>query len=252
MRKATKADIENIRNEIAQSKQVVKKEIPIISRLKNMPKEKLDEIRILFQKTDEYMKIMNARYREMNRKHLLSKTVEAFHKIQLYQLPNNLNLSDKQLSILCHSLIDAGFISIDTSEDIFIWSLGGKEMPYSIIDLDLTDEEEDKFDNCNIDEYNWSFYFNEKLNENRIVWTKYTSTTNKHHVNKRALLDIMVLLKVPEHLWAQESFCSHFFIGEKGKEIVFNRENYRGFKASKHKSEYHEELTAIISSILEK
>lgn len=180
---------------------------------------------------------------------ILHSQVLLFEKIEFRQLPNNLHLSNNQLIKLYHKMIKQGYISNKTEEDIFIWFLGGNDKPNSLIDWELTDQKL-YVNGEEVDDSLLQSYLEQKLTDNRIIWTKYTSTTHKYHFNKQALLDFMELLKVPENLWHQKGYCSNFFINEKKEEIIFNRENYKVFKASKHQSEYHDELQEIISSVL--
>lgn len=180
---------------------------------------------------------------------ILHAQIETLDKMNLIQLPNNLHLSNHQLNKLYYKMIEHGYISNTTNEDIFVWYLGGSEKPSCLIDWDLAERSSYiEYDNINI--HHLQLYFEKKLSDNRITWTKYTSTTHKYYFNKQALLDFMELLKVPEELWSQSNYCSKFFINERNEEIIFNRQNYKDFQISNHKSEYHNDLQEIISSIL--
>lgn len=59
--------------------------------------------------------------------------LQLLEKLELPHLSNKRNLTDDQLRQLYHLLIEDGFISKDTDEESFVWILGGRTKPLSII-----------------------------------------------------------------------------------------------------------------------
>ena len=211
----------------------------LMADLKDQKKSREDFFRLV----EKYNKRMSAEALQYK----LATIIETFDSMYLDHLPNNLSLSDDNLSILHERLISKQYIAKDTPKDVFIWIMGGTERPTSLINLEEITALALRSGFDGIDFFDAKSFFQNKLKSQRIKWIKYTSTTKEYHINKKSLLDLLCLLKVPEELLLFKHYCPIFFVDKNNNELEFNRENYRGFESSRRKSEYHNELIEIVS-----
>ena len=110
--------------------------------------------------------------------------------ISLQQLKTN--LTDTQLNTLADGLISNEFIN-EADKECFIWALGGSEK---------------------IDRYN------------PVQWIKTNSTTKGIVINKKSLLNLLAILKVPHAQITNKSLLNKLFNKADGSSIKFTGSNY--------------------------
>ena len=142
----------------------------------------------------------------------LATIIETFDSMYLNQLSNNLSLSVDNLSTLHERLITKQYIAKDTPKDVFIWIMGGMERPTSLINLEEITAHALRSGFDEIDFFDAKLFFENKLKSQRIKWIKYTSTTKGWHTNKKSLLDLLCLLKVPVELLLSQYYCQLFLL----------------------------------------
>lgn len=171
------------------------------------------------------------------KKEIVRYGLQLLENLELPHLSNRRNLTDDQLRRLFHLLIEDGFISKDTDEECFIWILGGRTKPLSIIATYFWEFS----DNMEAD----SEYILEEGGFGKIKWIKYVNKTRGYNTNKKALLDLLNLLDVPFAEWFNIPLMATLFIDKDDLPLKFNSQNYSDFKKD-YKSEYHDTLKMIV------
>lgn len=116
------------------------------------------------------------------------------------------------LCLLFEELIKGEFISLDTDKDSFIWAFGNAQKP-------------DNF--------------------KPIKWIKYNSRTKQTNLNKKALLDLLMVIGLNFSQIRNKPLLKDLFSDNKGNPLVYKAANYTG----KLESEYHKELIDIANKV---
>lgn len=159
-------------------------------------------------------------------------------KLELPQLPNKHGLSNIALEHLCIKLKEKKYISSDTQNDVFVWVMGGSNKPYSIVE-----------GYSSIPDYTPPYVLDTFIVSLKIKWIKYNSRTNQYSPNKKAILDLLLQLKMPFSVWHDKQTIKTYFIDNKNEPVMFNTQNYIEFGRTKNESEYYKEIAEMIDSV---
>lgn len=126
-------------------------------------------------------------------------------------LPQQLktNLNDTQRERLFEELIQGGFIDNDTDKASFLWAFGGDVQPTQYVP---------------------------------IMWTAYNSTTKKHYLSKKSLLNLLDILSVSFEQIRDRKLLSVLFVDPNAEPLKYSAANYLG----KWVSEYNQQLINIV------
>lgn len=197
-----------------------------------------DQQKQLITTSQELTKRLHEQNKAIEQEYLKFAKLNWVSSLELPQLPNKHGLSNIALEHLCIKLKEKKYISSDTQNDVFVWVMGGSNKPYSIVE-----------GYSSVPSYTPPYVLDAFIESLKIKWIKYNSRTNQYNPNKKAILDLLLQLKMPFFLRHDKQTIKAYFIDKENEPIIFNTQNFKEFDKTKNKSEYHDEIAKMIDSV---